>query len=163
MELKPLNKNAIASAIEKANHYRLLNDPENAESICRDVLEHDSDHQPALITLVLALADQIGHSMSRLKEARKVVGKLGDEYSRVYYAGIVCERAARGTLIRATPGCKFNAYDLFREAMENYEKADDLSSDANDDGILRWNSCLRTIRKRKLVPRPEDNYVPYGD
>ena len=163
MELKPLHKDAIASAMEKANHYRLLNDPENAESICRDILEHDSSHQQALIGLVLALSDQIEHSMSHLKEARKVASKLGDEYTRVYYAGIVCERAARGMLKRPSPGSKYNAYDLFREAMENFGKAESLSSDDNDDGVLRWNSCLRTIQKRKLVLRPEDNYVPYGD
>lgn len=58
---------------------------------------------------------------------------------------------------------KHHAFDLFQGAMENFERAEGLSEDDNDDPILRWNSCLRTIRKRKLVARPEDNYVPYGD
>jgi len=163
MDLKPLNPNAITSAMEKANHYRLLNDPENAESICRDILEHDPGHQQALIGMVLSLADQFGKSLTLQDEARELTARLNDEYLKSYYTGIVCERAARALLARTTPGSKHHAYDHFREAMENYERAESLSSDDNDDAVLRYNSCVRTIRKRKLVARPEDNYVPYGD
>ena len=34
MELKSLHPEAVEASLEKAKHYRLLNDPENAESIC---------------------------------------------------------------------------------------------------------------------------------
>jgi tetratricopeptide (TPR) repeat protein len=163
MELKPLNKHAIGSVMEKANHYRLLNDPENAESICRDVLQHDPNHQPALITLVLALADQFITGPCDLKEARSFLAKLDNEYNRIYYGGLICERAARAMLSRSNPGTNYAAYDLFREALEHYGKAEALSSEDNDDAVLRWNACVRTIKKKKLERRPEDNYVPYGD
>jgi len=37
-QFKPLEKLAIPAAIEKAKHYRLLNESSAAESICRDIL-----------------------------------------------------------------------------------------------------------------------------
>ena len=37
-ELKPLSQEAVARALEKAERYRLLNEPAEAESICEDVL-----------------------------------------------------------------------------------------------------------------------------
>ena len=162
-QLKPLHKHAIDSAMEKANHYRLLNDPENAESICRDVLDHDPKNQAALVTLILSLADQFRSRSSNLQDARSYLVRLEDEYFQAYYAGLICERAARAMLTRTDPGVKFAAYDLFREAMGYFEKAERLSSDNNDDAVLRWNSCVRTIRKRNLEARPDDNYVAYGD
>lgn len=46
-ELKPLSKKAIPRAIEKADRYRLLNEPSDAESICLDVLAVDPENQRA--------------------------------------------------------------------------------------------------------------------
>ena len=40
-ELKPLSREAIPAALEKAMRYRLLNEPGAAESICHDVLRTD--------------------------------------------------------------------------------------------------------------------------
>ena len=37
-KLKPIHKEAIAESLSKAERYRLLNEPAQAESICRDVL-----------------------------------------------------------------------------------------------------------------------------
>ena len=51
-ELKPLSTEAIPAALEKAERYRLLNEPGEAESICLDVLKADPENQQALITLV---------------------------------------------------------------------------------------------------------------
>src|SRR2546429_8730065 len=48
-ELKQLSPHAIPSALEKAERYRLLNEPAEAESICLDVLEADPGNQHALI------------------------------------------------------------------------------------------------------------------
>ena len=36
--LKPLSHDAIPAALERAERYRLLNEPIDAESICEDVL-----------------------------------------------------------------------------------------------------------------------------
>ena len=41
VELKRLSDEAIPAALEKALHYRLLNEPAEAESICHDVLHMD--------------------------------------------------------------------------------------------------------------------------
>lgn len=47
-ELKTISKSGIAEAIAKAELYRYLNEPEEAESICRDVLAVEPTHQLAL-------------------------------------------------------------------------------------------------------------------
>src|SRR4051812_7969768 len=57
-ELKSLTREAVPAALEKAHRYRLLNEPEQAESICHDVLRIDPDNQEALTTLILALTDR---------------------------------------------------------------------------------------------------------
>jgi hypothetical protein len=38
---KPITRAAIPAAVEKAERYRLLNEPDGAESICLDVLALD--------------------------------------------------------------------------------------------------------------------------
>ena len=161
--LKTLHESALGRALEKARHYRLLNDPENAESICLDILEVDPGHQDALVTLVLSIADQFDGGSKRLKEVRSFLDRINDEFTKTYYSGLACEKAARATLARGKPGCNFAAYDWFHDAMQYFEKAEEMSDDENDDAILRWNACVRTIRKRDLTPRPDDNYVAYGD
>ena len=50
-ELKPISKEAIPSALAKAERYRLLNEPRLAESICRDVLRTDAGNQQGLVIL----------------------------------------------------------------------------------------------------------------
>ena len=161
--LKSLHQNALGRALEKAKHYRLLNDPENAESICLDILEVDERHQEALINLVLAVTDQFDGGSARYKEVRSYLDRIEDEYSQLYYAGLACEKTARAILQIRKPSSKFSAYDWFQDAMEYYDKAEALTDDQNDDAILRWNACARTIQKCKLTARPEDNYMPYGD
>ncbi len=69
-ELKPISQGGIAEALEKAERYRLLNEPSLAESICLDVLHIDPDNQPALIMLLLALTDQFGQGAAPGKSAR---------------------------------------------------------------------------------------------
>ena len=46
--LKPLSAAAIPRALEKAERYRLLNQPWAAESICLDILEADPAHPDRL-------------------------------------------------------------------------------------------------------------------
>src|SRR5258708_4803275 len=48
-DLKPLSREAIPAALEKAHRYRLLNEPLEAESICRDILAADPGHQEAAL------------------------------------------------------------------------------------------------------------------
>ena len=82
-ELKSLSQPAIPEALERAERYRLLNEPSQAESICLDVLSIDPGNQAALITLLLSLTDQFGEDVSPAR-AREVLPALKGEYERAY-------------------------------------------------------------------------------
>jgi tetratricopeptide (TPR) repeat protein len=151
--LKEVHKGAIPRAIERAKHYRLLNDPEQAESICLDILQADPDNVPTLIILILAITDQFSTGGSATaRRARKYAEQLKDDYQCAYYHGIIAEREGRAFLGRG-PARSF-AFEFFEEAMFFYEKADELHPESNEDAILRWNSCARTIMRHNLKPRP---------
>ena len=113
-ELKQLNKDAIPAALEKAERYRLLNEPGEAESICLDILAVDPDNQRAIITLLLALTDRFdkGYGVSET-QTKELLARMRSEYDRAYYSGIVAERRAKTKLRQHTPGCRFQAYRSF--------------------------------------------------
>ncbi len=67
-ELKSISKEAVPAALAKAERYRLLNKPREAESICRDVLRVLPEHQQASITLLLALTDQFAELICRRQQ-----------------------------------------------------------------------------------------------
>jgi hypothetical protein len=161
-ELKPISKEAIAQAIEKAHHYRLLNEPSAAESICLDVLEVDPENQQALVTLLLALTDRLakGYAVGAT-QARDILPRIKDEYQRTYYAGIIYERQAKVLLQKGTPGSRHDAYEWLLDAMESYEKAEKIRPSGNDDPILRWNACARIITRNNLGPRSSEPFEPY--
>lgn len=160
LQLKPLSKEGIPAAIDKAEHYRLLNQPRLAESICLDVLAVDPQNPTATIILLLALTDQFGKSSSSKasKQALTLAQGLKDEYSRKYYGGIVYERQAGNALTSGIPGSEFDAYEWFLEAMDCYEQAEAIHPKGNDDAILRWNTCARTIAQYNLQQRPFDEH-----
>jgi len=156
-ELKPLSREALPTALEKATRYRLLNEPAEAESICLDVLRTDPDNQAALVILLLALTDRFskGYGVSET-QAQQLLPRLRSEYERVYYAGIILERKAKAQLQHGGPGAGFNAYELIREAMTCFERAEKIRPAGNDDALLRWNTCARIITRNQLGPRPEE-------
>ena len=159
-ELKPLSPKAVPRALEKAERYRLLNEPIEAESIARDVLALDPANQKALIMLLLALTDQFATGRGDTEEARALLPRLEGSYERSYYAGIICERRARAHYERRSHGSNFMAYDLFRQAMECYEAAEALRPAGNDDAVLRWNTCARILtRDSDLRPEPQEERV----
>ena len=159
--LKPLSAEAIPAALEKAERYRLLNEPAEAESICLDVLKADPDNQKALITLLLAVSDRFGKGYGVSDtQAKEFLARLEGEYERAYYAGILAERRAKAKLAQGTPGSKHYAYDGFRDAMNWFEKAEAVRPHGNDDALLRWNTCARIITQNKLVPREEERVEP---
>src|SRR5688572_27742773 len=92
-KLKPISKDAITAALDKADQYRLLNQPRLAESICLDILAIDPGNQKASVYLLLALTDQFGRSSSKaVKQAQELASALKDEYLKLYYTGIIHER-----------------------------------------------------------------------
>jgi hypothetical protein len=158
-ELKSLSEDAIPAALEKAMRYRLLNEPGEAESICLDVLRADPANQQALVVLLLALTDRFskGYGVSDT-QTEEVLARLQSEYDRAYYAGIICERKAKALLHQGAPAAGFRAYELLREAMNWFEKAEATRPPGNDDALLRWNTCARIIQRNNLGPPPAENY-----
>jgi tetratricopeptide (TPR) repeat protein len=150
--LRPISTASIPKALERVERYRLLNEPEQAESICLDVLEVEPENQDALVMLVLALTDQFGtgETASSAQRAIECVNRLADEYQRAYYTGIIRERRARAHLRRGMG--RGSAFEAFREAMEWFEKAAAIRPEGNDDALLRWNACVRTIGRAHLEP-----------
>jgi len=115
----------------------------------------------AIILLLLSLSDQLSENIPEtLDRAWGLLSRLGDEYLHSYYQGILFERQARVYLRRASPGSGFSAYDLLREAMRLYEKAELLRPAGNDEALLRWNTCARTIMLANLQARPLDDFLP---
>lgn len=149
-ELKPLSREAVPAALEKANRYRLLNEPGAAESIYLDILATEPDNQEALKNIILAMSDRFGKDYA-IGDARiaEYIMRLKDDYERNYYTGIMYERRAKAILLRNGIG----AYELFRQAMDCFEKAEAMKPVNNDDPILRWNGCARIITANRLAPR----------
>jgi hypothetical protein len=147
LKLITLSPEAISGALAKAEHYRFLNQPWQAESICRDVLAIDPRNQGALILLVLSLTDQFDQGIST-KEAIQIVGILQSEYQQAYYFGIIHEREAIVLFRRhLSHGSGREVSKLFRDAMEWYRRAQAIRPANNDDAVLRWNACLRFLQR----------------
>lgn len=147
-ELKRLSPRGIERALQKVERYRLLNEPWEAESICRDVLETDPDNQEALVSLLLALTDQFGdEGAPSPDEVRRLLPSLADDYQRAYYEGIICERKGLSLLKLASLGSGPVVYDWLRKAMGHYERAEELRPEGNEDALVRWNTCARLIMR----------------
>jgi len=160
-DLKPISREAIPAALENAERYRLLNEPAEAESICRDVLQIDPRNQKALVMLLLALTDQFGAGRGAAHaDAQQLLPRLLGEFERAYYAGIICERWGKAQLDGGAPG--HVVYDWLRLAMDWFEKAEAVSQPGNDDAILRWNACARFIESNEQV-RPHEAQVGLAD
>ena len=161
MELKLHNIriNAVDEALIKAKQYRSLLEPEIAESICLDILNIDPDNQSVLVVYILALLDQISRSEkhTQIKRIERTISQLTSQYQRYYYEGLLNERRARHLITQAMSHSF--AYDYFLEALVFYQKAIDRCLEKNDEAILRWNSCVRTIEKEKLKPRQDSEDI----
>jgi hypothetical protein len=150
MELKPITREGIPAALQKAERYRLLNDSSAAESICLDILRVEPENQAALVTLLLSITDQFTEELADgVHRAREVLPRLRDDYKRAYYAGIICERRAKAHLHRSALGAADVAIEWFREAMTWYERAESLRPAGNDESILRWNTCVRLLGRHE--------------
>ncbi len=160
-QIKPISKESIPTALEKAERYRLLNEPMLAESICLDILEADPENSGALVTMLLAITDQFGtSSMGDMNRAKELLTQFKDEYELQYYSGLICERQGKAKLAKRMPDGGAVAYEWLRDAMEHYEKAEAKSPQGKNDAILRWNTCARLIMNHNLKPRDEEYVEP---
>ena len=147
--LKPISRDSVDGSLAKAEHYRLLNEPHEAESICRDILEVDPSNRQARISLILALTDQIHHDTSTFSSAIHTISSLETAYDRAYYSGIAWERRAKATHEAGTQGSGPNVYLWLVKALHLFEEAERLRPSGNDDAILRWNTCVRFLDRHK--------------
>lgn len=150
-EPKPISRDGIPSALAKAERYRLLNEPGEAESICLDVLQIEPDNQDAIVTLVLALTDEFPHEAGTCAglaaRADTLVERLADPYDREYYRGIIRERRAKAALQRDSFHSSASAVGWLHEALACFERAEALKPAHNDDAVLRWNACARMMQR----------------
>ena len=140
-KIKRISTAGIAEAISKAELYRSLNEPEEAESICRDILTIEPQHQLALRLLGLALTDQFaGDGSDCYRETEEIFRQLKDPYERLYYTGILHERRAKAQLNAGQLPRSLVA--LFDHALHSFAEAEKIRPAGNDDAILRWNRCV---------------------
>ncbi|TAL50879.1 MAG: hypothetical protein EPN92_01220 [Chitinophagaceae bacterium] len=155
-QLKKISAESIPEALEKAERYRLLNEPRLAESICLDILEADPKNSKAIVIMLLAITDEFSSpSPADVNEAKQLLSRLPGEYDRYYYGGIICERKGKSLLGKNIPDATFIVYEWLSDAMELYEKAEAIRPAGNDDTLLRWNTCARLIMRHHLKPRDE--------
>lgn len=145
-KLKMISKESIPEALAKAERYRVLNEPEESESICHDILAVDPENQTAMRILGLAITDEfIGQATDRYGEAEKMFQRLTDAYDREYHLGLLVERRAKAQMRAGRP--PHTVANLFHDAMAHFEAAEKVSPPKNDDAMLRWNRCLRLLDK----------------
>jgi hypothetical protein len=159
-ELKKLSAAAIPAALQKAERYRLLNEPEQAESICEDVLAIQPDHEDAKAMLILALTDQLAsgaHDRAGVvSRAQALAATVASEYHRNYYHGLIAERRGRALLARGGAGSRTAAGEWIREAMQRFSEAEALRPTGDDAAILRWNACVRLLEARPELSEAAD-------
>ncbi len=155
---KPISKESVPVALARAERYRLLNDPANAESICRDILAVDPENIEAKRALILSLTELFDHGLHGiLQEAQELAASMPDEYRRLYLNGLIFERQARVQKLRSLPGWGNIAHDMLLEAMALYEKATELRPSGDDSALMRWNACARMINShRQIRPSPDE-------
>jgi hypothetical protein len=149
-QLKSISKAGIAEALAKVELYRYLNEPEESESICRDILAAAPQQQLALRLLGLSITDQFTGGVSdRCHEAEELFQRLIDRYEQHYYKGILQERRAKAQL-RAGQ-LPHAVYPLLERALQSFGEAEKLRPTGNDDAILRWNRCVRLLQTPSLA------------
>ncbi len=161
-QLKAISLEGVDEALSKVELYRFLNQPEEAESICHDVLAIAPGHQLALRLLGLAITDQFtGGPSDRYGDAENAFQQLSDRYERLYYMGLMHERRAKAQLQARRP--PHTLLVLLEEAMRCYEAAEKIRPTGNDDAILRWNRCVRVIQARAESDWQREVEVEMGD
>jgi hypothetical protein len=159
--LKPISRDSVDGALAKAERYRLLNEPTEAESICRDILEIAPANREARISLILALTDEFPRDDRAFASAMAETAGLDSAYDRAYYAGIAWERRAKAFHDAGRPGSSGRVYEWIVKAMGLFEEAERVRPAGNDDPILRWNACVRFLERHKsLGPATEDVKEP---
>jgi hypothetical protein len=146
--MKRLSESQVEQAWEMAEKYRDLNQPDEAESICHDILDVVPHHQAALKTLGLSMTDRFPGRWTDLhKQALAVFAKLDSEYDRIYYTGVAWERRGKAQLEEVAGR---GAFDAFTEAVQLFERAAALAP-GKAEPILRYNRCVRALSTHPVL------------
>lgn len=164
-KLKTLTKEAIPEALRKAERYRLLGEPHEAESICLDIIEVQPRNQDALVMLLLSHTDKFKISLTpAFNQAKSVLPRLDGEHCQHYYRGIIYERRAKAHLDHGGPSSGEIAHGWYIKAMADYEKAMEDCAPGNDSAALRWNTCARILNEYpNLSPAKEARDIEVMD
>ncbi len=163
--LKTLTISSIPSALQKAERYRLLNEPREAESICLDILQVEPDNQEALIMLLLAYTDKFKTELyPAFDKAVSVIERLHDEHCKAYYRGVIYERRAKAHLNQSGPSSDDITHSWCTKAMTEYERALESDPSGSQDAVLRWNTCARLLNENPhLKPAAENPEIELID
>ena len=162
--LKHLPRGCLDTALTKAEHYRAFKQPEEAESICRDVLEIDGNYPRAWKVLGLAMTDRLASGPAGLLErALEAFDRLPELYERTYHKGVAWERAGKAHTERQEAR---SAVAAFEHALALFDRAEHLRPDLPDP-VLRWNRCVRFLNEhpalRAAARAPhEEHQMPVG-
>jgi hypothetical protein len=157
LEMKALPQSEVGTILAIAQRCRDVSEPEEAESICLDLLGLAPGNQEALVLLLLARTDLLEQGLpGGVDRARESLSNLASEYDREYYGGIVCEREA-GYLLRSRGRhSSFVAWEWFQYAMDHFEAAARLAPERCEP-VLRFNACVRKIEQnRDCMPSPDE-------
>ena len=160
---KKIARESIPTALEKAERYRLLNQPDQAESIALDILAVAPEHKGALRELGLALTDQFALHPERFGEVLRVFSRIDDPYETPYMLGLAHERLCRAQL--GTGAATETLVGLIEDALRYYAEAEARRPPSNDDALLRWNSIIRLLERHPhLRPAPQSaEAMDFGD
>ena len=155
-KIEPIAIEEVPAALERAERYRLMNEPKATESICLDVLNVDPENQEALKFLVLSLSEQFKSGLHpAFDRAKDVLSRITDEYIRLFYKGVIYERQAMAHLAKEGFGAGWIAHDCFENAMACYRQAMRIRPERNPDALLRWNTCVRIMQEHpEVAPEP---------
>src|ERR1700741_3800355 len=104
LKLKTISKDSIPEALSKVELYRFLNEPEESESICQDILAVDPENQVAMRLLGLAITDEFrGEPTDRYMEAEQIFQRLTSTYEREYCMGLLLQRRAKAQMRAGRP------------------------------------------------------------
>src|ERR1700676_4912902 len=158
LKLKTISKAGIPEAISRTRLYRSHNEPEEAESFCRDILAVEPEYQLALRLLGLAITDQFsGDTEDRHAEAEQLFQRLAERYERLYYTGLLHERRAKAQLrVGRSP---HTLAPLFAEAMRCFAEAEVIRPPDNDDALLRWNRCARLLQSDPAFQEQKESEI----
>ena len=149
LEPRQISRQSVPTALKQAQHYRLLNEPALAESICRDIIAVVPENEDAWVTLLLSLTDQfVSRHSTAYDQAVEILQHFTGEYKRYYYSVIISERWARAQLSSGLP--IESTENWIRKAMTLFMQANELAAADDPNPILRWNSCVRLLNLYNL-------------